>query len=266
MKTHLGILIALFSSCHVFPGILITGILDGTLAGGMPKAIELFIAGTEDLGGYEIWRSTNGAAFGSGTGSVAPLSGTFSDTFVFLVKLDQVATFHAVFGDSGIYANVIPLSIINGNGNDAFQVRDTSGLVIMDQVWLEDATDSYRDSFWQRQDGTGPDGGWIESNWYTPGNDALDGLDEAGLKAAVPFGTYAIEWTGITDEWSDPLNWNPHMVPSINTNTLVGASQANFPVVRNALQMPAYCMSLTLISGAILSIETGKQLVVSNRY
>ena len=266
MRTYLFIVLTAFFPGAVFPGILITGILDGTLTGGMPKTIELFITGTEDLASYEIWRSINGAAFGSGSGSVASLSGIYSDTFVFLVKSDQVEAFHTVFGDTGIYANIIPLTIINGNGNDAFQVRDTSGAIVVDQVWYENVTETYRDSFWYRQNGTGPDGGWIESNWYTPGNDALDGLDEAGLKAAVPFGAYAIEWNGFTDEWDDPANWNPQMVPSINTNIIIGATPMNSPVIRNSPEIPAACMSITLRPGASLGIEAGRQLVVSSRY
>jgi len=67
--------------------VILTGIMDGTLTGGKPKAIELFIVGTENLGGYEIWRSQNGDPFGAGLGSKAVLSGTYSNTFVFLVKI-----------------------------------------------------------------------------------------------------------------------------------------------------------------------------------
>ena len=150
---------------HVQCEVIMTGIMDGTLAGGKPKAIELFITGTEDLGGYEIWRSLNGDPFGSGSGSIAALSGIYNNTFVYLVKSDQVAEFDSVFGVDGFYANVVPLGIVSGNGNEGFQIRDTVGDVVVDQIWMEDPTDSYRDSFWYRIHGTGPDGTWVESNW-----------------------------------------------------------------------------------------------------
>ena len=77
------------------PGVIITGLLHGTLTGGSPKAIELFITGTENLNNYEIWRSLNGAAFGSGSGSISSMNGVFTNTFVYLVKSDQVDAFHA---------------------------------------------------------------------------------------------------------------------------------------------------------------------------
>ncbi len=243
-------------------GVIMTGIIHGTLSGGMPKAIELFITGQEDLAFYQVWRSTNGAAFGSGSGSVAFLYGNYSNTFVYLVKPDNVEAFHNVFGDTGIYAHVIPLSIINGNGNDGFQIRLIAGSVVIDQVWLEDATYSYRDSYWYRMHGTGPDGGWLVSNWSSPGNDALDGLDEAGIRAAVPFGTYAVKWKGINTDWNDMVNWTSDFIPSWQTNVFVPCSVSQFPIISNSPANPATCMNMEIDSGAIVTVEEGKAMTV----
>lgn len=246
----------------VRPEVIITSILDGTLTGGAPKAIELFIAGTEDLGNYEIWRSLNGAPFGTGSGAVSPLFGIYSNTFVYLVKTDHAGAFVDVFGDEGIFANKIHLGIIGGNGNDGFQIRDTATLSVIDQVWLEDASDSYRDSYWYRKHGTGPDGGWIPSSWETPGNDALDGLDEAGLQASVPFGTYAITWQGLTADWNAASNWSPAMVPSYQTNLVIPDTLDYFPVISNPPDNPAVCMDISLADSAALTISQGKMLHV----
>jgi hypothetical protein len=244
------------------PGVMITGILDGTLTGGCPKAIEIYVSGTENLNYYEIWRSLNGAPFGSGTGAISSLFGTYTNTFVYLVKIDHVDAFHDVFGNEGIYANVFPMGIISGNGNDGFQLRQKVGSVVIDQVWLEDATDSYLDSYWYRKHGTGPDGGWDPSAWETPGNDALDGLDEAGLRAAVPFGTYAITWQGLTASWSDSANWSTGIPPSFQTNVLVPETVNNFPVIGNPPENAAVCMNLTVRDSACLTVNAGKALTV----
>ncbi|MFA4864540.1 MAG: hypothetical protein WC605_12335, partial [Bacteroidales bacterium] len=146
-KKRMAMLLILLVGWHITarPGVIITGILHGTLTGGSPKAIELFITGTENLNNYEVWRSLNGAPFGSGTGAISSMSGVFTNTFVYLVKPDHVNAFHDVFGNEGIFTNVVPMGIINGNGNDGFQVRLKVGSVVVDQVWQEDATDSYRD-------------------------------------------------------------------------------------------------------------------------
>lgn len=242
--------------------VILTGIMDGTLDGGKPKVIELFITGTEDLVFYSIWRSQNGEPFGSGAGSIAYLSGIYSNTFVYLVKSDHVAEFHNVFGDTGIYANVIPLSIITGNGNEGFQVRQFDAGVLRDQVWMEDPADSYRDSYWYRRHGTGPDGGWVESNWSSPGNDALDGLDELGLRAAVPFGTYALEWVGGSIDWNVAGNWRPAIVPGQCCNVIIGDTAAFFPVINNLPASPAVCMNLSLTGQAELTVAAGKALTV----
>jgi hypothetical protein len=243
-------------------GVIITSILDGTLTGGCPKVIELYVSGMEDLGHYEIWRSLNGAPFGSGTGAKSALSGIFSNTFVYLVKTDHAGIFIDVFGEEGIFANKVHLGIIGGNGNDGFQIRDTVDYTVIDQVWTEDATDSYRDSYWYRRDGTGPDGGWIPSSWQTPGNDALDGLDEEGLRAAVPFGTYGVVWRGLTDDWTNPANWSTGAMPSFQTNAVIPDTLSVFPGINLPPDTPAVCMNLILLDSACLTIYPGKSLIV----
>jgi hypothetical protein len=263
-KKEAALVILMFSGFHLtaWAGVIITSILDGTLTGGCPKVIELYVSGTEDLGNYEIWRSLNGAPFGSGTGAKSPMSGVFSNTFVYLVKTDHAGIFIDVFGEEGIFANKVHLGIIGGNGNDGFQIRDTVDYTVIDQVWTEDATDSYRDSYWYRRDGTGPDGGWIPSSWQTPGNDALDGLDEEGLRAAVPFGTYGAVWKGLTSDWTNPANWSTGVMPSFQTNAVIPDTLTVFPGVNPPPDTPAVCMNLILLDSACLTIHAGKSLIV----
>ena len=264
MKKRMAMMLILIAGWHITarPGVIITGILDGTLSGGCPKVIELFVTGTENLNYYEVWRSLNGAPFGSGSGAISSMSGVFTNTFVYLVKTDHVDAFHDVFGNEGIYANMVPMGIINCNGNDGFQVRLKVGSVVVDQVWLEDATDSYRDSYWYRKHGTGPDGGWLPSAWETPGNDALDDLDMAGLRAAVPFGTYAVMWQGLSADWNDMNNWSTGVAPSFQTNALIPGTAVNFPVITNPPENPAVCMNLTVSDTARLTVNAGKALTV----
>jgi hypothetical protein len=264
LKRRMALLLILFTGWHMTarPGVTITGLLHGTLTGGSPKAIELFVTGTENLNNYEVWRSLNGAPFGSGSGSISSMSGVYTNTFVYLVKSDQVNVFHAVFGNEGIFANVIPMGIITGNGNDGFQVRLKAGSVVKDQVWLEDATYSYRNSYWYRKHGTGPDGGWLPSAWETPGNDVLVGMDEAGLQAAVPFGTYAVMWAGLNSIWNDSANWSSGIPPSFQTNVLVPETAINFPAIDNLPEDPAVCRNLIVADTARLTVNAGKALTV----
>lgn len=190
MRKTLGAVLALaFAAGTANASIIITGIVDGDLSGGNPKAIELYIDGTEDLSNYSLERSSNGNPFAS----VLALSGSYTDEFVYIVGTGNngEAAFDSVFGNAGDFANRILSSQANGNGDEGFRILDAA-LAVVDQVWTEDTTDVYADSYLYRIDGTGPDGGWVPGNWTMPGNAALDGLDEAGHTAAIPFGTYQI--------------------------------------------------------------------------
>ena len=164
---------------------IITGILDGTLTGGTPKGIELYIQGSVDLSDYQLWKSANGAPFTS----AGALSGVYADEFVYLTV--NATDFASVFGSSGDFGNVIVNSSVDGNGNDGFQLRASDGVTIIDQVWEANASDIYQDSYLYRLDGTGPDGGWDQLNWMIPGNNTLDGMNASQIETAVPFGTYA---------------------------------------------------------------------------
>ena len=159
-----------------------TGILDGDLSGGNPKAIELFVSGTEDLSSFVVQRSTNGAAFDA----IIALSGTYTNSFVYLVS--NAASFDSVFGSTGDFSNRIVSGNVSGNGNDAFRLMQ--GPTVIDQVApVQNSPNTYIDGWLYRINGTGPDGGWVPANW-TGGS--VDGLDAAGHAAAVPFGTYAV--------------------------------------------------------------------------
>ncbi len=182
--------LVLYLSASAHAAVIITGILDGDLSGGTPKALELYIDGTEDLSNYTLQRSANGGAFGSNFS----VTGIFTDEFVYLVgtQFDGPAQFESVFGTAGDFANVVPAGNISGNGDDAFRILDGSNNVV-DQVWYENTSDEYKDSWMYRKDGTGiGNDGWVSGDWDRGGNGALDGLDAAGHEAAVPFGSYII--------------------------------------------------------------------------
>jgi len=192
LSTLSAAILAAAGSSIATADIIVTGIIDGDLPGGTPKAIELYIDGTEDLSNYTLERSANGGAFGSSSA----LSGVFTNEFVYLIGTgDSLANFEAMFGTAGDFANTQVVGNVTGNGDDGFRIVDGDSNVV-DQVWTEDTNDSYRDSWIYRNDFTGPDGGWIEANWTFGGNGALDGLSAEDQAAAVPFGTYQLPAPG----------------------------------------------------------------------
>lgn len=248
----------------VHGSVIMTGIMDGTLEGGTPKAIELFITGTEDLSEYYLERSTNGGIFGNST----PLSGTYTNTFVYLIGTASggVSQFQAVFGNSGIFANQLPCSLVNGNGDDAFRIVKISSGEVIDQIWYENYSMVYMDSYLYRIHGSGPDSGWVQGNWLMPGNDILDGLLPQAMANAVPFGSYCVVWEGsLSMNWNEGGNWSSSQEPSENTNVLI--RPASFmPQVTNDPDDPATCRKLTVDSQTTLTVNAGKALTVNGKF
>lgn len=198
MKAYHSLTTVLIASLVVSAGagVTITGIVDGPLSGGLPKAIELYVDGSVDFTNFDLYKSSNGGAFGA-AGDMSGL-GTVSDSFVYLIGggASGLTNFQNVFGTSGDFANTFSMGNANGNGDDGFQIVDASSTVL-DQVWQSNTSDSYRDSYLYRMDGTGPEGAtWTAANWLIPGNDTLDGMNEMQISAAVPFGTYQVPAPG----------------------------------------------------------------------
>jgi len=181
--------------------VIITCIMDGDMPGGVPKVIELYISGTVDLSSYTIERSSNGG----GWDWSSALSGIFTDTFAYLIGTheDGEGAFDSMFGTTGIFGNRALVSgFINGDGNDGFRIMD--GATVVDQVWKADKSYDYEDSYMYRNDGTGPDAGWIGGNWYIPGNGTLDGLTEPQQAEEVNLGSYVLcTWQSNVDFYKD---------------------------------------------------------------
>ena len=165
--------------------VLLTGLLDGTLSGAMPRAVELYVQGTVDLADYSLQRYANG---GTEPTDIS-LTGTYTDAFVYVVNGTE--NFTAVFGDQGDFANVIPSGTVTGNGNDAFAlVHDGTVVDVVGGPIGGPAVDVYQDSYLYRKSGTSANGTWTAADWDAPGNDLLDELDAADIGQTVPFGTY----------------------------------------------------------------------------
>jgi hypothetical protein len=168
--------------------LVITGVVDGPLTGGIPKAIELY-ATTDiaDLSIYGFGSANNG---GGSDGEELTLSGSASAGDYLYIASEDVG-FTNVFGLTPTFVSSAALV----NGDDALElfengvVIDTFGDINVDgngTAW------EYLDSWAYRTDFSGPDGSTFNiGNWFFGGPNALDGLDAAATAAAVPFGTYS---------------------------------------------------------------------------
>lgn len=184
--------------------LLITGVMDGDLPGGEPKAMELYNTGgaSLDLSDYTLRLYSNGSA---GPGSTSVLSGSISaGGFAYLLGTGDTPEFVSLFGNSGDFANAAEYSTVNANGNDVYEVFLTANPTLVDRygvIGTDGAGEAWEflDSWAYRNDNN-TTLGFVESGFTYGGAGALDGLDASQQGAAVPFGTFSPATTAAVPE------------------------------------------------------------------
>lgn len=167
----------------------LTGIIDGPLSGGRPKAVELYAhCDVADVAEYGLAKSTNGGGTGGEPsvtlGASATLSGAVAAGDFFFVASEAVE-FEAFFG----FAPNTTSGTLIVSGDDAIEL-----------YWNEQRTDvfgdvdasgagtewDYTDGWSYRRDGTAPSAAWDAARWRFSGKDALDGC-ATNADCATPF-------------------------------------------------------------------------------
>lgn len=178
---------------HADAGLILTGAIDGPLAGGTPKAIELFVtADIADLSVFGLGSANNG---GGSDGQEFTFSGSAS-AGDFLYVAHEATGFTNFFGFAPTFVDNVSPHAVAINGDDAIElfqngsVIDVFGDINVDgtgQPW------EHLDGWAYRVSGTGPDGATFAlANWSFSGANALDG-ETTNAFAATPFpiGTFS---------------------------------------------------------------------------
>lgn len=183
--------------------LIVTGVFDGPLSGGLPKVVELYAAeDIADLSTYGVGAANNGG----GTDGVELIFSGSASAGDFLYVADTGSTFTpSVFSD---YFGVTPTLLFDGNfanggaaainGNDAVEVffdatgAFSGGESVVDVFGeVAGAFASYADGWAYRNNGTGPDDStYVAANWAFSGTDINDGKTTNIDPAAFPIGSY----------------------------------------------------------------------------
>ncbi|GJM39754.1 MAG: hypothetical protein DHS20C20_00360 [Ardenticatenaceae bacterium] len=164
--------------------LLITGVIDGPLTGGVPKAVELYVVNNiPDLSIFGIGSANNGGGSDGEEFTFPAVAATAGD---FIYVASESTGFTDFFGFAPEYTD----SAASINGDDAIElfesgvVIDTFGDINVDgsgQPW------EYLDGWAYRVTGTEADGTIFNiANWSFSGPNALDGETSNG-SAATPF-------------------------------------------------------------------------------
>lgn len=188
--TILAASVAATGACISQGSLILTGLIDGSLAGGAPKAIELYVTSDiPDLSLYGVELVSNAGSSGGATETDFSGSATAGS---YLYVATEAPLFTSVFGVAPDFVS----GDVNHNGDDDFYIYGPGGVLI--DLWSgSDGVDNtgtesdILDTWAYRNNGAGPNTTFTASEWTIAAINALDGLDAAGLDAAVPFGTYA---------------------------------------------------------------------------
>ncbi|MCH7226554.1 choice-of-anchor I domain-containing protein [Haloferula sp. A504] len=166
--------------------LIITGVVDGPLSGGTPKAIELYATeAIADLSIYGIGSANNG---GGSDGEEFTLSGS-ATAGQFLYVASEQPQFNAFFGFDPDFTT----SAAGINGDDAIELFQNGSVIdVFGDINAVPGAWDYEDGWAYRNDETGPDGTTFAiGSWSFSGVGALVG-ETTNATAATPFpiGTY----------------------------------------------------------------------------
>jgi len=170
--------------------LVITGVVDGPLSGGLPKSIELCVLNdVADLSIYGVGSANNGGGT-DGEEFTFPAGPASGGTFLYVASED--VGFSTFFGFAPTYTS----GAANINGDDAIELFMSGGVVDVFGDINVDGTGQpweHLDGWTYRNTGTGPDGTTFNiANWSFSGPNALDG-EASNATATTPFpvGTFA---------------------------------------------------------------------------
>ena len=170
--------------------LLLTGVIDGPLTGGIPKAVEFYVLNDiSDLSLYGFGSANNGGGTDGEEFTFPAVAATAGD---YIYVATESTAFTSFFGFAPDYTNG---SAPNINGDDAIELFMNGAVEdVFGDINLSGAGEpwDYLDGWASRVGGTGPDGStFVLANWTFSGINALDGeTTNAGAATPFPIGTY----------------------------------------------------------------------------
>lgn len=178
--------------------LIITGIIDGPLSGGTPKAIELYaLNDIADLSIYGLEAATNGAA---STGVEFSLSGS-ATAGDYIYVASETPNFNTFFGFNPTFVN----GVANINGDDAIVLFENGTIVdVFGEIGVDGTGRPWEhlDGWAYRNRGSVPSSIFNDTEWTFSGVNALDD-DAANTNSTAtpswPIGSFDTGGSGSLD-------------------------------------------------------------------
>ncbi len=169
--------------------LMITGLIDADLPGGLPKAIEIYVMNdVADLSIYGVGAANNGGGT-DGEEFTFPAEAAVAGSYLYIAS--ETDMFVAYFGFNPTYVNSDAAGI---NGDDAVELFMNAEVVDLYGDIDVDGTDQdweYKDSWSYRNDGSMPSATFDVADWNVLGLAGIDGETENATSANPwPLGTF----------------------------------------------------------------------------
>ncbi|TXD62491.1 T9SS type A sorting domain-containing protein [Polaribacter sp. IC066] len=172
--------------------IVITGVYDGSLTGGNPKGIEVYVLkDVADLSSFGVSSVSNGGGSTAGTVEFAfPAGSATAGTFIYVSTEEE--GFNTFFGMNPTYTS----GSMGINGDDAIELYENGQIIDVFGDVNNDFSGQvydYLDGWAYRKSNTSPDGTtFTTENWTYSGVDGLEGgTNNATATVPFPIGSYA---------------------------------------------------------------------------
>ena len=169
--------------------LIITAVFDGSLPGGTPKGVEVYVVNEiTDLSVYGLASITNGQG-SPGQEFTFPADPAAAGDFIYVTANDL--DFDTFFGFGENYVT----GVMGINGDDAIELYEQGTVIDVFGEIDNDGTGTaweYQDGWAYRNCETGPDGStFVEANWSFSGVNGLEGgTDNATAASPLPVGSY----------------------------------------------------------------------------
>lgn len=181
--------------------LIITGVMDGPLSGGVPKTVELYACDDiADLSIYGLGCANNGGGT-DGVEFTFPADFVAAGTFIYCEDVDS-GNPTAFFDYMGFNSTYDVGTAAGTNGDDAIELFLLTGTepVVVDVHGDRDTDGTgqpweYLDGWSKRISGSGPDGDTFDINaWTFSGANALDGcLTNDTCSSVFPIGGFSCD-------------------------------------------------------------------------
>lgn len=206
--------------------LIVTGVFDGPLTGGTPKAVEVYVVDDiADLSIYGFGSANNGGG-SDGEEFTFPADAVVAGQYFYIAT--TTVEFNTFFGFDPDYVT----DAAGINGDDAVEIfMNGTAVDVFGDINVDGTGEpwEYMDGWAYRMDGTGPSTTFTVSEWIYSGINALDGeATNASAATPWPLGTYSTEAVGATvvtiteiQETTEPSGDSPLLGELVQTTGIV---------------------------------------------